>query len=355
MNKSVNSQQDSTMVTKEQDVGAKDDSVKSATEVESNLEDELLDYLAKSNANFKSQQKDDPELTFEDKRTIASNLLKKSHCLFLAKFGHHLSKDHLKYFDRHKEDNYEISYHVERLQRHFNDSTRQKDIRNRRYEALKKLIEDGEYFSECEMMRRNPLLYEHLVGQYLTEEQKQTRDNLDMKNDTFVHLLMQSIEKDWVKERKELQKEAEKDYALEENSTNDDTNEDSSSEELDVKEKQETRWGEFSTKQVTRIKESKKKHMHKHKHKISDKEQQILRQEFLTTMYQSFLDGKDLDFDYSAVDNNEAYDNIDLRSQDEEEKYFDSESPETIVTESNIVQNESEDELDVYMRSLKVN
>lgn len=55
------------------------------------------------------------------------------------------------------------------------------------------------------------------------------------------------------------------------------------------------------------------------------------------------------------VDNNEAYDNVDLRTQDEEEKYFDSESPETIIPENSIVQSESEDELDIYMRSLKVN
>jgi len=60
-------------------------------------------------------------------------------------------------------------------------------------------------------------------------------------------------------------------------------------------------------------------------------------------------------FVFSTVDDNEAYDNVELRNQDEEEKYFDSESPETVLpcNECND-QNESEDELDIYMRSLKV-
>ncbi|KAK2575195.1 hypothetical protein KPH14_003230 [Odynerus spinipes] len=352
MNANEKCQQDLAMITKVQDSNAKDNSTKSMTEVESNLKDEMLNYLAKSNANFKSQQKDDPELTCEEKQTIANNLLTKSHCLFLAKFGRHLCEEHLKYFDRHKEDDYEISYHINRLQRHFNNSTRQRDIKNRRYEALKKLIEEGKYFSEQEMMKRNPLLYEHLVGQYLTEEQKQTRDNIDMKNTTFVHLLMESIERDWVKKREELQKE-EEDNVVEENNTNDATNEDCSSEEADMEMVHNQPWGELPTKQVTKRIKSKRKHMHKHGWKISTKEQQILKQEFLTNMYQSFLEGKDSDFDYSTVDDNEAYDNVDLRSQDEEEKYFDSESPETIVPEGSIVQNESEDELDIYMRSLK--
>jgi len=33
-------------------------------------------------------------------------------------------------------------------------------------------------------------------------------------------------------------------------------------------------------------------------HKISNQEIKLLRQEFVTNMYQSFLDGKDRDFDY---------------------------------------------------------
>lgn len=48
----------------------------------------------------------------------------------------------------------------------------QATVRNRRLEALKRLSEKGAYFSDKEMKRRNPLLFEELVGQFLTNDQK---------------------------------------------------------------------------------------------------------------------------------------------------------------------------------------
>jgi len=54
------------------------------------------------------------------------------------------------------------------------------------------------------------------------------------------------------------------------------------------------------------------------------------------------------------VDTNEVYDNLELKNQDEEEKYFDSEIPETISSHNEQNENESEDELDAYMRTLEV-
>jgi hypothetical protein len=45
------------------------------------------------------------------------------------------------------------------------------------------------------------------------------------------------------------------------------------------------------------------------------------------------------------------YDCLALRSQDEEEKYFDSETPELVAIEQ--ASDDEEDELDVYMKNLK--
>lgn len=59
-------------------------------------------------------------------------------------------------------------------------------------------------------------------------------------------------------------------------------------------------------------------------------------------------------FGFSTVDDNETYDNVELRNQDEEENYFDSESPEIVLEQENIDATESEDELDAYMKTLKV-
>ncbi|XP_078050183.1 coiled-coil domain-containing protein 97-like isoform X2 [Augochlora pura] len=315
------------------------------------LEKALLHHVANSKAIFKSQQKDDPDLNFEEKLTIARNLLKKSYCLFLCKFGHYMKKEHLKYFEKSKDEDYEVAYHINRLQRYFNNSTRHIDVRNRRYQALKSLINQGEYFSESEMMKRNPLLYEHLVGRYMTEKQKKRRDNIDTKNITFVNLLMENIERDALKKKQKLQEEEEQN-AIEETESDEEEDETPVLKQSSNDELKTLGWGAIPT--INLIKhQTEAKSLNTNLCNISKTEKEILKQEFVSNMYLSFLEGKDSDFDYSAVDENEAYDNIDLRTQDEEEKYFDSESPETVGPTENTNGIESEDELDVYMKSLK--
>ncbi|XP_068972495.1 coiled-coil domain-containing protein 97 [Bombus flavifrons] len=346
MNKQEDTQNNAPDMTVDYKNDENDSQQTSLNEVDKNLKEELLHHIAKSKAIFKSQQKDDPDLTFKEKLIIARNILKKSYCLFLSKFGHYMKKEHLKLFENCKDEDYEVAYHWNRLQRYFNNSKRQTDVRNRRYQALKTLIEKGEYFSETEMMKRNPLLYEHLIGQYMTEEQKKLRDNIDTKNITFVNLLMENIERDNIKMKQKLQEEEEQNV-LEENDT------DEEQEDIyDSKDNEEktTYWGKSSSleDEIEHKNETVKK-----PHCISKSEKQVLKQEFVTNMYQSFLDGKDLDFDYSTVDDNEAYDNIDIRTQDEEDKYFDSESPETIGPTEDTNETETEDELDIYMKSLK--
>nr|XP_033333827.1 vacuolar protein sorting-associated protein 35 isoform X4 [Megalopta genalis] len=316
------------------------------------LEKELLNHVANSKAIFKSQQKDDPDLNFEEKLTIARNLLKKSYCLFLCKFGHYMKKEHLKYFERSKDEDYEVAYHIKRLQRYFNNSTRHTDVRNRRYQALKSLINQGEYFSESEMMKRNPLLYEHLVGRYMTEKQKKKRDNIDTKNITFVNLLMENIERDALKKKQKLQEEEEQN-AIEETESDEEEDETPVPKQSSNNELKTLGWGTIPTIEDSIKHQTEAKSSNTSLCSISKTEKQILKQEFVSNMYLSFLEGKDSDFDYSAVDENEAYDNIDLRTQDEEEKYFDSESPETVGPIENTNGVESEDELDVYMKSLK--
>lgn len=63
---------------------------------------------------------------------------------------------------------------------------------------------------------------------------------------------------------------------------------------------------------------------------------------------------------YSNVDDNPDYDNLHIKAIDEEEKYFDSESPiEEIMaiedTMDEIKDDIEEDELDTYMKMLKKN
>lgn len=268
--------------------------------ISDSVREELLNNVASSKAIFKSQQKEEPELTFEEKRAIAKNLLEKSHCLFLSKFGHHLKEEHLEYFS--KSEDYETAYHVNRLRRYFNNFTRHIDVRNRRYEALKTLIEEGKYFSECEMMKRNPLLYEHLVGQYLTEKERKARDCLDSRNANYVDILMETIERDKLQKYLRFQQKEEDSVREENDSDSDDdcnTNNTTSDNETESSNKQtHVMWGEDLD---SNIDKDKKLQNSKMQHKISKEEIQLLRQEFLTNMYQSFLDGKDKEFDYRYI------------------------------------------------------
>lgn len=271
------------------------------------LEEEMLNYVSNSTAIFKSQQKEEPELTLEEKRVIAKKLLEKSCCLFLSKFGHYLKEEHLEYFNQ-KED-YETAYHVNRLRRYFNNLTRHVDVRNRRYEALKMLIEKGEYFSEYEMMKRNPLLYEHLIGQYLTEEEKKARDSINIHNTNYVDVLMETIERDKLQKHLTSQQK-EEDNVREENDSDDDDNDDDNDEKNSVISKTSSsneptrfRWGGYLNENIDNNDKSRDKLLQNSKvrHKISSDEIQLFRQEFLTNMYQSFLDGKDKDFDYRYI------------------------------------------------------
>ena len=49
----------------------------------------------------------------------------------------------------------------------FSQKPSKSSARNRRYKKMLELVEEGEYFSEEEMKRRNPLMYERMLGKFL--------------------------------------------------------------------------------------------------------------------------------------------------------------------------------------------
>jgi hypothetical protein len=49
-------------------------------------------------------------------------------------------------------------------------------------------VKEGIYFSEKEMKQRNPLLYQQLVGQYLTKKEVEDRKNADRTDIKYVRL-----------------------------------------------------------------------------------------------------------------------------------------------------------------------
>lgn len=317
------------------------------------IQNMMLDHLANSKvACFKSQQIGEPELSCEQKRQIAKDILICNPGQFLSRFGKFLQAQHLDYFTEsdNLSENYEVTFHLKELRRFHCKDTNEIDVKNRRFEALKKLVKEGIYFSEKEMKQRNPLLYQQLVGQYLTEKEVEDRKNADRKDiNSWVNLLMAQIERDQMLCLRKQQKDDEdgaveemdtSDEEQEEEDEDDDYDEDENNESGSCDEQENHDNGSGSCSSSTK----KRKH-------VAGKEKDLLREEFVSNMYRSFLEGRDEEFDYSQVDLNPEYECLALRSQDEEEKYFDSETPELVAIEQ--PSDEEEDELDVYMKNLK--
>lgn len=320
----------------------------------------LLEELSNNPDVFcKTQQRDETDISGDEKIKFLTDIFDKSKANFLSRFGRFLNTDRINLFQQFEEDpknGYEIKFHLKYLRQR--QSKSKKRLRNKRYAALKRLVEKGSYFSENEMMKRNPLLYEQLVGQYLSTKEKRLRDRLDYTDtNSLVGMLMNGIEKEQMEAKRRIQE-------LEEDTEEGDTSDSdvdshkcpsgvtkiSTGEEEPV----HSLWGEFHEKDNKPIKPrptTKDVDL-----LITSKERQLLREEFITTMYEHFLEGKDDDFDYNAVDNSDEYDNFEIITNDEEEKYFDSEEPEdvnmVVETNDNAKEESSEDELDIYMNAL---
>ncbi|XP_057651288.1 coiled-coil domain-containing protein 97 [Diorhabda carinulata] len=311
---------------------------KEITKIESER-DSILTYLAhNSHICFKSQQKWEKDLTVEEKIEIGLELFKNNKLQFLTKFGKYLKYSQLQYFRKVTEydPNFQdIDIVLNNLLGASQENSHNVIIKNRRYQAMVKMIQETSYFSEIEMMKRNPLLYNQLIGQYLTSDEVKERDRYD-KDSSFVKILMEGIERDNAEKVRQQEEEDEK-YEMEHEDVSDDESD-------DIPQPSTSHWGEI----VFNRKPQKSINIDHKSIFIKPEERKLLKDEFVTTMYESFLSGKDTDFDYETVDNNTSYDDMDEIDNDEEEKYFDSEE----IDENCRAAESSEDELDAYMNTL---
>lgn len=346
-------------------------SINNKFEHEHNSDDTLkinmIDHLVNENkAFFRSQQINDPDITDKERRSIAEKLLQESHKKFLFRFGAHIKEEHLSFFDNQcysSEDEYEIKYLLKDIRTKLKNRVR--DVRNRRYVALQKMLDTTTYFSEKEMMSREPLLYEQLIGRYMTDGEKRLRDGADPDAE-FSGILLERISNDHVTELK--QKQETEEHNLAEDDSDDSVGEDPDqtmchkngiiNEKLYPQTPSSFRqlWGEFDCKdsQTNNVVEVPAKRVNVKQNYITAEEKDLLKEEFIGIMHANFLSGEDADFNYCDVDDNLEYDNIELQSQDQEDKYFDGDDDSNIsFNETNEGENDtSEDELDAYMKQI---
>ncbi|OWR41590.1 vacuolar protein sorting-associated protein 35 [Danaus plexippus plexippus] len=217
---------------------------------------------------------------------------------------------------------------------------------------MQRMKVDSDYFSEKQMMYRNPLLYEQLVGQFLTDEEIKERDAVDSQNLTFLGMILDTVDRNEMREIKNKQLLMDEDNCSEQ--TNDSVDDGSD----DVNDDENKHWGGFDIPDT----KPEPKPQDRPQCMINANERNLLREEFLQEMYSSFIEGRDINFDYNSVDQNEEYDDLDQISRDAEDKYFDSEDNDVTTLEEHMAlvheygrKNSSDsanDPLDVFMQHI---
>ncbi|KAM9844142.1 coiled-coil domain-containing protein 97 [Aulostomus maculatus] len=260
----------------------------------------MVEVIVQSGSQVKSQQIGEAELTLEQRREELLHQFRSRPLVFLERYHTYLKPQHLPVF-AHVSSDPRAQHYSKVIQRRSAGGPSRTRVRNQRYAALRALQKEGEYFSEEQMRMREPLLYEQYIGQYLTDEEVLERSQEAMLDGApgapgggtggLANLLLNSYQERLIQSR--LQEEQEREECAEEEEEEDEDNR-----------VQEKPWEPTS------------------------EEKALLREEFISQMHQRFLDGKDKDFNYSEVDENPDYDNLDIVSRDAEEKYFDEDDEE---------------------------
>ncbi|NP_001088137.1 coiled-coil domain containing 97 L homeolog [Xenopus laevis] len=280
-------------------LGSREDPIKQDPSQPKGIILDMFMSISNSDVQIRSQQKGEPEFSQDQKLAMLIELYESKPLIFLERFRKVLSEEHLECFN-HLSGNYTADYYCKEICKASHKRVDHTLIRNKRYAALQKLITAGEYFSDEQMRERDPLMYEHYVGQYQSEEEIMSRNSKDMSEATSLStVLLNSCQEQALQLRLEAQRELEESCMEEE--------EDEDEEESEIESDEEC--------------------------SVNSEERALMREEFISRMHQRFLDGKDRDFDYSQVDDDPELDNLDIVNQDEEERYFDDEDPKEAEAE----------------------
>lgn len=231
-------------------------------------------------------------------------------------------------------------------------------VRNRRLAALQDLYSEGQYFSDKQMERRDPLLYYRLWGRYASYLKSSELEQI-RNNDSLAHIYPSKVNLSNASEEAAINKEISEDVVQSTRKgepsrpLTDYLMEYFDAKDIVVKRMEQRREEKDNTKTKRlsfgfhnafgQMKSETEYVEEQLMEQASDEENegdisqwtledfQQCREELIVAMRQRFLNGEDTAFfDYSTVDNNEHYDWADWIQNDVEENYFDRQEPQRI-------------------------
>ena len=84
----------------------------------------MLYRVANTDAHFKHQQRGDPDLTLDEKRRIAGEILDKNPGTFLNRYGKYLMLEDVSYFENMRGD-YTVNFYLQEINKRLEHSTSQ--------------------------------------------------------------------------------------------------------------------------------------------------------------------------------------------------------------------------------------
>ncbi|KAI9103226.1 coiled-coil domain-containing protein-domain-containing protein [Phlyctochytrium arcticum] len=246
--------------------------------------------------------------------------------LFLESWGKFLSEEDLSLFDPYS-DMYEVRYFLNHFRQEKRGPTRAQ-IRNRRLNYMNQNAASA-YFSDESFQERDPALYEEFVGRHIPPI------TIFPDSMSLVERIYSNIDR----------------AKGQEGNSNISTQDEEQYQEFDTDDEEEERAGEAArtmspapgTEGDERNSSSPPSDDEDDAERepastMTDAKREELFDDFRDIMRQRFQDGKEKDFDYSAVDRNSLYDLSDEALQDAADSYFDSEEPSADVSHSAVAE-----------------
>lgn len=158
----------------------------------SNSQKDMFNRIISNGVVVKSQQKEEKDLTNAEKLSILQVGFKTNKEIFLYKYGKYLSINDLENFDQDKES--DSGYYLDKLKKDLDPEKIETRVKNRRYNYMKRVLKNSNYFSYEEMKIRNPFLYQQYIEHYKTHDERLSEKENDLSQNTLSQFLLGTID-----------------------------------------------------------------------------------------------------------------------------------------------------------------